>query len=380
MKILHIASFNGNIGDNAHHNGFRKNFSEIIGRRDLKWTELEMRKFYISWNELKFDEEFIKEANKYDLIVIGGGNFFEICHEYSNTGCTVDLPPELLAKIKTPIFFNALGFDIHKGYSDITKNRFKKFMNYLLENDKKYFVTFRNDGSDLNYKKIYKELPDGIKIIPDGGFFLDQRSDESINKDKMKYIGINLACDMIEKRLRNQTYEEFCKNLSNVYKKFINQNLEYKLLFFPHILTDYKIIMDVLNYFTDREIKYNVEIAPYLTGQNSEKDFFRNYEKCDLLTGLRFHTNVCGVALNIPTIGLKSYPKLSDLYSDIGLKERCLDVDSENFFEEYYDELLKSLRDKEEIKEKYDKIWNSLKRRQIDIYLELREWLSNAGL
>ena len=26
MKILHIASFNGNIGDNAHHNVFRKKF------------------------------------------------------------------------------------------------------------------------------------------------------------------------------------------------------------------------------------------------------------------------------------------------------------------------------------------------------------------
>ena len=48
MKILHIASFNGNIGDNAHHNGFRKNFSEIIGVRNLIWDELEIRKFY--WN------------------------------------------------------------------------------------------------------------------------------------------------------------------------------------------------------------------------------------------------------------------------------------------------------------------------------------------
>lgn len=375
MKILHIASFNGNIGDNAHHNGFRKNFSEIIGVRDLIWDELEIRKFYKSWNEMKFGEDFVKLANNYDLIVIGGGNFFEICHEYSNTGCTIDISIDILEKIKVPIFFNALGFDIYKGYSNETKNNFKKFMDYLIKNSQKYFITFRNDGSDKNYIKLYNILPKEIKIIPDGGFFLESCSDYILN-DKSKYIGINLACDMIEKRLKNQTYEEFCKKLSDVYRKFISINQNYKLLFFPHILTDYKIIMDVLKSFSDKEIKYNVEIAPYLTGQNSEKDFFRNYLKCDLLTGLRFHTNVCGIALNIPTIGLKSYPKLSDLYDDIGLEERCLDVNSDNFFDDYYQELLKTIENKEKIKKEYDKIWNSLKRRQVDTYIELRNWLN----
>lgn len=376
MKILHIASFNGNIGDNAHHNGFRKNFSEIIGIRNLVWDELEIRKFYKSWNEVKFDEKFVEVANNYDLIVIGGGNFFEICHDYSDTGCTIDISIEILSKIHVPIFFNALGFDIHKGYTEETKNKFKLFIDYLIKYPKKYFITFRNDGSDKNFEKLYGTLPKEIKIIPDGGFFLDGYSEVDFSNKKTKYIGINLACDMIEKRLKNQTYQEFCRNLSEVYKKFIQKNPDYKILFFPHILTDYKIIMDVLSGFTDKEIKYNVEIAPYLTGQTSEKDFFRNYIKCDLLTGLRFHTNVCGIALNIPTIGLKSYPKLSDLYSDIGLKERCLDVNSIDFFNEYYKELIITIENKEKIKEEYDIIWNLLKKRQVDSYIELREWLN----
>ena len=154
MKILHIASFNGNIGDNAHHNGFRKNFSKLIDE-EIEWKNLEIRNFYKSWNKMKFDEKFVEESNYYDLIIIGGGNFFEICHEYSCTGTTIDISLELLKQIKSKIFFNALGFDINKGYTQETKDKFKIFLDYLLENPDKYFVTFRNDGSKKNYENLY---------------------------------------------------------------------------------------------------------------------------------------------------------------------------------------------------------------------------------
>ncbi|MDY2801177.1 MAG: polysaccharide pyruvyl transferase family protein, partial [Fusobacterium mortiferum] len=353
MKILHIASFNGNIGDNAHHNGFRKNFSKLIDE-EIEWKNLEIRNFYKSWNKMKFDEKFVEESNYYDLIIIGGGNFFEICHEYSCTGTTIDISLELLKQIKSKIFFNALGFDINKGYTQETKDKFKIFLDYLLENPDKYFVTFRNDGSKKNYENLYGDIPKNLHVVPDGGFFLRDLNQEK-RKGKNKYLGINLACDMLDKRLKNISYEEFCKKLGEVFLKFIERNKEYKLLFFPHIYSDYKIILDILKVFPDLNIKYNIEIAPYFTGQDSEKEFFNFYEKCDLLTGMRFHTNVCGIALNIPTIGIKTYQKLEDLYLEIGLEERCLDVNQENFFEQYSKELQDTLLRKKEIKEEYIK-------------------------
>lgn len=373
MKILHIASFNGNIGDNAHHNGFRKNFEKIV-KKTIFWDELEIRNFYKSWNKMKFDNSFVKIANSYDLIVIGGGNFFEICHEYSSTGTTIDITIEILKQIKTPIFFNAIGFDIYKGYTEKTKNDFKMFLDYLLNNSKKYFVTFRNDGSKNNYLKLYGNLPKNLYIVPDGGFFLN-----SINKgkknNKVNYIGINLACDMLEKRLKNISYDDFCQNIANIYIEFLNKNSNYKLVFFPHIFSDYKIILDVTKYFTDIHLKYNIEIAPYFTGQNSEKEFFNFYRKCDLLTGMRFHTNVCGIALNIPTIGIKSYPKLYDLYQEIGLKERCLDINEDNFFEKYLNILNITLNNQEEIKKEYKlKKWELLKEKD-KVYSILEKWL-----
>lgn len=195
-------------------------------------------------------------------------------------------------------------------------------------------------------------------------------------KGKNKYLGINLACDMLDKRLKNISYEEFCKKLGEVFLKFIERNKEYKLLFFPHIYSDYKIILDILKVFPDLNIKYNIEIAPYFTGQDSEKEFFNFYEKCDLLTGMRFHTNVCGIALNIPTIGIKTYQKLEDLYLEIGLEERCLDVNQENFFEQYSKELQDTLLRKKEIKEEYIKVKKKLIQDKDKKYILLKEWLS----
>lgn len=153
------------------------------------------------------------------------------------------------------------------------------------------------------------------------------------------------------------------------------QQPHYKLVFFPHIFSDYKIILDVTKYFTDIHLKYNIEIAPYFTGQNSEKEFFNFYRKCDLLTGMRFHTNVCGIALNIPTIGIKSYPKLYDLYQEIGLKERCLDINEDNFFEKYLNILNITLNNQEEIKKEYKlKKWELLKEKD-KVYSILEKWL-----
>lgn len=376
MRILHVASFNGNIGDNAHHNGFRENFSKLIDE-EIEWNNLEIRNFYKSWNKMKFDEEFVKIANQYDLIIIGGGNFFEICHEYSCTGTTIDIAINILEKIEVKIFFNALGFDVNKGYTQKTKENFKKFLNYLLKFPNKYFISFRNDGSESNFKKLYGEIPKNLFIIPDGGFFLKEpRTFEIEEKDKSKYIGINLACDMLDKRLKNISYGEFCKKLGETYSKFLNRNPKYKLLFFPHIYSDYKIILDVLESFTDTELKYNVEIAPYLTGQNSEKEFFKYYKKCELLTGMRFHTNVCGVALNIPTLGIKTYQKLEDLYNEINLKERCLEVNDDKFFEKYIIEIEKTILNLEQLKQRYTIVKESLIKIKDEKYIALKIWLS----
>lgn len=373
MKILHIASFNGNIGDNANHNGFRKNFQNLISE-NIEWNNLEIRNFYKSWNKMKFDENFIKIVNKYDLLIIGGGNFFEICHNYSSTGTTIDISIEILKQIKIPIFFNSLGLDSDKEYTVESKEKFKKFIDYLLNNYDKYFVSFRNDGSKQYFINLYGYFDNRIKIIPDGGFFFELNT--NINLSNQKYIGINMAIDS-HKLVENLSYDELLNKFKSFILKFILKYPEYKILFFPHILSDLKIIYDIVSTLDDIYIKYNIEIAPYLTGEGSEKEFYKYYLKCKTILGMRFHANVVGIAFNIPTIGLVSYSKIKNLYSELRIKERIINIKNINFSNELLELAEKNLINKIEIEKELLTKNLELKILKEEVYIELKKWINS---
>lgn len=78
IKVLHLASFTGNIGDEANHYGFRRKLKENL-KFNFNYTELEIRNFYRSWGLMKFDDDFVKLCNSHDFVIIGGGNFLELC-------------------------------------------------------------------------------------------------------------------------------------------------------------------------------------------------------------------------------------------------------------------------------------------------------------
>ena len=91
LRVLHLASFSGNIGDNANHMGFRPWFADQVGR-NVEWTNCEIREFY--WKERAFDADFVVLANSFDALVIGGGNYFELWVENSPTGTSIAITPE----------------------------------------------------------------------------------------------------------------------------------------------------------------------------------------------------------------------------------------------------------------------------------------------
>lgn len=373
MEILHIASFNGNIGDNANHIGFRKIFSSLIGK-EIEWTNLEIRNFYKSWNIMKFNEDFVEYVNNFDLCIIGGGNFFEICHSYSVTGTTIDISKEILKKIKTPIFFNGLGFDTIRGFTEETKEKFKKFIEYLLENPKKYFVSFRNDGSKKNFEVLYGKWDSRIKVVADGGFFINSVIKNNIFFSKQNYIGINVAMDE-HKKTQEVSKEIFINKIVNFINDFISKYPNYKIKFFPHIFSDIKIIYEILEKVSDRLIKYNIEIMPYLTGMENTDKFYFEYLNCKLILGMRFHTNVVGMSLNIPTIGLVSYSKMRDLYEEVDLTTRTIDIKNEEFNKEILRKVIESLEHETLLKKEYEEKMNTVKEKQEKIYEDLKRWI-----
>ena len=79
FKILHVASFIGNIGDNASHCGFYSILHSVMGG-NASIEQQEIRKFYKNYHDadkLSFDLDFVDYANRFGLLIIGGVGFLD---------------------------------------------------------------------------------------------------------------------------------------------------------------------------------------------------------------------------------------------------------------------------------------------------------------
>ena len=335
LRVLHLASFSGNIGDNANHMGFRPWFAAQVGR-EVTWTNCEIREFY--WKERAFDADFVTMANSYDALVIGGGNYFELWVENSPTGTSIAISSEDFDKIRVPIFFNALGVDSGQGVPEKSKQNFTRFLSKLLSSDQ-YLVSVRNDGAvDTLREEISSEFSDAVHQIPDGGFFMQLPSKPSscLLKPDTPYIGINIANDMADVRFdgfkkgpdsSKAFADEFAKTLIQVSKN----HPDYHFVFFPHIFRDLDIIFQVILMLDDRIRRTRVVVAPYSSGNSAAHEIFSIYKSCKLTLSMRFHANVCSMGLGVPCIGLGCYRQIHKLYEELGKSNDCVDVSAPGF-------------------------------------------------
>lgn len=386
LNVLHIASFNGNIGDNANHNGFRRKLDQFLNC-EVNYDEIEMREFYQSWNIRDFNsKEFIEKCNEYDLLIIGGGNFFELKWDYSHTGTTVNLSNETLEKIDTPILFFGVGCDIAKGVTESTINKFENFLNNIT-NSNKYLISVRNDGSYNTIQKLYGDkFSEKIHKVADGAFFLKTQSFNfpELNED-LKSIGLNIVSDMKEIRFNEKiengiTYNDFIVGLSKVVNTFLEQNDDYQIILFPHIYSDLSAINELLERINDKLRRTRIVVAPCLTGKGSEEYIFGLYNECDFIMGMRFHSNVAAIAQNIPTIGLSSYKKIIDLYSEINLLERVVDVNKKGFEERLKSLIEETIEDSKKVKLKYEKVNEKISEQYANFFQLVKEWAEENNI
>lgn len=383
LNVLHLASFVGNIGDNANHKGIRRIFKAYLNY-NLIYDELEIRDFYMLWKKKFFDKEFVNLVNQYDLLMIGGGNFFDLCIDKSVTGTTLNISEDILQEIQTPILFFGLGCDPYKGVTEEILGRFKKFLDALIKLDKS-FISVRNDGSIENIKKyVGNEYVRYIHHVPDGGFFTKVEEDSyhpEIEKDK-KVIAINVAGDMPHLRFKPElgneysAYGDFVSGFSKILNEMLQEDEEITLVFVPHIFKDLKIISEVMDNMNDEYRRKRITVAPYLHGVKAHDYIFDIYKKSNIAIGMRFHTNVCSIAFNTVTIPLATeHFKVRDLYIELGLENRIVNI-SRKGFEKPLKQLIKeSLSKEQETKEKYARVYSELEREMKAYCSELNNWL-----
>lgn len=379
LRVLQVASFNGNVGDNANHKGSEFLRSQFIDY-EFQITRKEIRKFY--WKEWAFNsEDFVNEANSYDLIMIGGGNYFELWVENSKTGTSIDLGLEYLKNIERPILFYSLGCDVGQGVPKENIEKFRIFMDFLTSSEK-YFVSVRNDGSLTNIEKIYSNrYINKIVEIPDGGFFTNVINLNHFEIDDEKTnILINVAGDMSEFRFPGTdgkiNYETFIKEFAKVIEKTsIEHDNNLNFIFVPHIFKDIKTSYDIINNVDDKIRRINVKIAPYLIGDKGHDYIFSLYNQVDLVLAMRFHSNVCSFAMKKNVIGLVNYIQISNLYKDISSQE-YVEVNKVGFAELLFDKIREHLNKKELFENLSNQVKDTLFEEARVEYVKLNNWLN----
>ncbi|MBI4256894.1 polysaccharide pyruvyl transferase family protein [Candidatus Uhrbacteria bacterium] len=387
MKIIQLASYAGNIGDNANVSGTRRVLRENFGR-EIQFTDLEFEWFGTDprWARRRFDQAFIEEVNQYDLFLIGGGGFFGLTTNKTSTGTPIDIPLDTLRQIKTPMVFYALGFHTMAGHVEERAAKFKPYLEAILDMDH-VLVSVRNDGSLANLRCMFGEnIASRIFVCPDGGFFTQTKESTHVELEEgTRTIALQLGGDRLERRFSSPsplwetllrkgterlyriargitpsalptTADLFVRRLAQVFSDVLDQHTDVRVVLVPHIPSDFKMIDAFLKELGHYHARNHATVAPYLHGQEAQTYLFNLYEQCVLTVGMRFHANVCPIGRQIPSVGLVTYEQIAALYDELGLTHRALHWDDPQFETKLLAFVEESLGDTHAIRTQYQDV------------------------
>lgn len=326
MKILHIASFHGNIGDNASHLGLLNIFKKI--KKYPLIDRVEIRKSYNNYegnDKLLFDYNFLNLTKKYDLIIFGGGGFLDYWVENSINGTTINIPYEIFDKISCPILITSIGCNPNRKVPIENYYKFKVFLEYIKKN-KNITIALRNDGSidsiaadfGESYRSIFCE-------ILDHGFFYVPEINETLHIN-CKYAALNITFDQLEMKNKDLItsewyYDELIKIINNIIER------EYKIVIVPHIHQDIIAISELLNHLPQSIVRNNIVVAPCIQGDYAADFIFNIYKNSKFVIGSRLHTNVCSLNFNVLSIGLSPLSRIKYLHKHLSINNSYVEIE-----------------------------------------------------
>ena len=322
MRILHVASFVGNIGDNASHIGLSYILSQLF--TDHVIDQVEIRRFYQSYrlaDKAQFDSDFVAMANQYDLLIIGGGGFLDYWVEHSQTGTTIDINPNLLADLSVPTLISSIGCAPHKAVPKGNIEKFRRFLDAIIAQPN-IALAVRNDGS---VKAIAKDI--GVDYLPhiteilDHGFFYPQQPLAAL--PLQHYVAINITQDQLSMLREDGEIIDTAAYYSQMAQvvDFLCRQKKQQVVLVPHIPSDLTAINTLLAKLDDNLVRRFVSVAPLLQGDVGARFNFAVYANSDLVLASRLHANICSLAQSKPTIGLIALDRVAYIYQQLGLEQ-----------------------------------------------------------
>ncbi|PSU29907.1 polysaccharide pyruvyl transferase family protein [Photobacterium lutimaris] len=371
MKILHIAAFEGNIGDNASHLGFLSILKDLNINTTIK--KIEIRKSYNNYNQedkFVFDTRFANECNQYDCVVFGGGGFLDYWVENSVNGTTINISEDILKQIKVPILITSIGCHPHRVVPEGNKEKFKAFLDYA-KTAPNIQIAIRNDGSaDVLCENFGKSYLTHITQILDHGFFYkpQHRSNLPISGE---YVALNITADQIEMYNNDRKiYDKsaYIDELSQLVIEIIDSK-KYKVVLVPHIHSDVEAIAELLNIIPDRYKRSKIIVAPYIQGDLATDYLFSIYHDSKYVIGSRYHANVCSMNANCPTIGLSPLKRIEFIHNQLSTSETYVPIETG-----FKDKVLSLMNDATSIN---SQTLEDLKKQTIDFYREYFSYIKN---
>ncbi len=324
-KILHIAAFEGNIGDNASHMGFYSILDDVLDNYSIE--KLEIRKSYnnyIAEDKLRFDDEFVLLANSFDLVVFGGGGFLDYWVDNSSNGTTIDIELDVLDRIKSKVLITSIGSNPHRKVPKENYKKFKRFLDYVKSSDN-VKIALRNDGSVNSIKKDFgASYLEGMEEILDHGYFYSPSTKETLAVDS-DYIAINITDDQLDMSGGIDSDRDwYYKDL-----EFLIESLSkfaYKVMLIPHIHQDVEAIGKLLERLPKNLVRQHIIVAPCLQSDYGTDFSFNLYKNAKYVIASRYHANVCSIKFDKPTIGLSPLPRIEYTHYQFTAVENNIEI------------------------------------------------------
>jgi polysaccharide pyruvyl transferase WcaK-like protein len=312
---FNIPSPAGNAGDDVLSMAIIKKF-ESFGQ-DIHWTSYPVRNYTTP--------AVIDRANESDIVLIGGhGLLISDTNKNDISGWQWRCPMETLKKLKKPLIFYSVGYNMMEGQEPFHHN----FESHIrLTAEKSAFFSVRNNRSKQMLIR-YRVPEEKIIINHCPSIFLVPEKKIDFPRSKPR-VGISLAGDRMNLRIKNTAFffAEMRKLLKGLQK-------DYQICFINHnwnpVSNCQNFIDSVLDEL-DKPIVYNIETV--WSCDNDVEYILNLYKSMDVVIGMRGHSQLVAFGQSAPFISLISHNKLRWFLEDVDMLETGFEV-FDNYFAE----------------------------------------------
>tara|TARA_Y100000389_G_scaffold31120_1_gene26346 strand:- start:18941 stop:20026 length:1086 start_codon:yes stop_codon:yes gene_type:complete len=319
LKILHLASFTGNLGDSISHKGLSNVLKEKY-KNHYTLNRLEIRRMYQNSyiKKIKCNSNLISYINKHDLFLIGGGGFLSPVFDKTATGTTFDFNSKFIDSITTETIFTSIG-GVCKPKSKSIALKFKEFMKHI-ENQKYINLCLRNDGSIDELTSLLGEskLNKNIINVVDNAFYYEKNKDINISDTAV----INIGYDQVRQYIKKP--EKYYKWLAHLVEAMVIKDYCSKVIFVPHTFQDLKAISDTLSYLADDFIRYYIGVETLAYSKKSITRIENLYNCSKFILGGRYHSNIMGIIFNKNSVPTYSHPRVTSMLESLKISSRDL--------------------------------------------------------